>query len=93
MNKLIKCILIDLDGTLINSGPDLIDSLNHVLKKNKLEIIDENIIGSLVGGGARAMIQKAYNHLEKKLPEKKMESMVFDFLDFYYQNCDKKSHL
>ena len=35
MNKKIKCVIFDLDGTLIDSGPDLLDSLNYVLKKNK----------------------------------------------------------
>ena len=33
MNKNFKCVVFDLDGTLIDSGPDLLDSLNFVLKK------------------------------------------------------------
>ena len=32
MNKKFKCIIFDLDGTLIDSGPDLTCSLNHVLE-------------------------------------------------------------
>ena len=33
MKKKINSIIFDLDGTLIDSGPDLLDSLNFVLKK------------------------------------------------------------
>ena len=48
MNKPIKLIIIDLDGTLIDSGPDLIDSLNFVLKKQAVqEISDKKIVGTL----------------------------------------------
>ena len=36
MNKNFKCVVFDLDGTLIDSGPDLLDSLNFVLKKKPL---------------------------------------------------------
>ena len=63
MNKNFKCVVFDLDGTLIDSGPDLLDSLNFVLKENKLSEIDRKVIGKLVGGGAEAMIRKGYAFL------------------------------
>tara|TARA_B100000900_G_C20569998_1_gene712831 strand:+ start:447 stop:1106 length:660 start_codon:yes stop_codon:yes gene_type:complete len=93
MNNVIKCILIDLDGTLIDSGPDLIDSLNFVLKKQKLKTINKNIVGGLVGGGAQSMIERAYKFLDHEIPNKKMNHLIEDFLEFYYKNCDKKSQL
>ena len=52
MNKNFKCVAFDLDGTLIDSGPDLLDSLNFVLQNNHLNTINSSIIGNLVGGGA-----------------------------------------
>jgi len=93
MNKPIKLIIIDLDGTIINSGPDLIDSLNFVLKNQKLENIDKKVVGNLVGGGAQSMIEKAFEHLGHQIPVDRMEVMINDFLEFYYKNCDKKSQL
>ena len=54
MNKNFKCVVFDLDGTLIDSGPDLVDSLNFVLKKNNLCEIDKKVIGNLVGGWSRS---------------------------------------
>ena len=37
MNKKFKSIIFDLDGTLIDSGPDLLEALNFVLEKNNLD--------------------------------------------------------
>ena len=92
MNKKIKCILIDLDGTLINSGPDLVDSLNFVLRNQNIKPVDQKIIGSLVGGGAKAMIMRAYQNL-KLIPPIKIDLLVEDFLEFYFMNCSNKSYL
>ena len=92
MNKTIKCILIDLDGTIINSGPDLIDSLNFVLKNQNIKPVDKKIIGSLVGGGAKAMIMRAYQNL-KLIPPIKIDQLVENFLEFYLMNCSNKSYL
>ena len=92
MNKKIKCILIDLDGTIINSGPDLIDSLNFVLRNQNIKPVERSIIGSLVGGGAKAMITKAYENLKLK-PPLNIDSLIEDFLKFYFYNCSKRSFL
>ena len=92
MNKKIKCILIDLDGTIINSGPDLIDSLNFVLRNQNIKPVEKSIIGSLVGGGAKAMIIRAYQNLKLK-PPLNIDSLIEDFLEFYFDNCSKRSFL
>jgi len=92
MNKKIKCILIDLDGTIINSGPDLIDSLNFVLKNQNINSVERGIIGSLVGGGAKAMIMRAYENL-KLTPPLNIDSLEKEFLEFYSENCSNRSFL
>ena len=92
MNKKIKCILIDLDGTIINSGPDLIDSLNFVLRNQNIKPIERGIIGSLVGGGAKAMIIRAYQNLKLK-PPPNIEALIEEFLEFYFENCSNRSFL
>ena len=67
MNKNFKCIIFDLDGTLIDSGQDLTCSLNHVLEKQGHTKINEDVLGGLVGGGAEMMIRKGYNYLNLKI--------------------------
>ena len=93
MNKNFKCVIFDLDGTLINSGPDLLNSLNYVLSQNNLNRIDKNVIGNLVGGGAEAMIRKGYIHLDAYLDEKKISFLVNLFIEHYYKNCTKETTL
>ncbi len=93
MNKNFKCVIFDLDGTLINSGPDLLNSLNYVLSQNNLNRIDKNVIGNLVGGGAEAMIRKGYTHLDAYLDEKKISFLVNLFIEHYYKNCTKETTL
>ena len=93
MNKNFKCVAFDLDGTLIDSGPDLLDSLNFVLQNNHLNTINSSIIGNLVGGGAEAMIRRGYAYLNKKLDEKIIPELINQFLEYYKSNCTKKTKL
>ncbi|MBD22779.1 MAG: hypothetical protein CL572_03845 [Alphaproteobacteria bacterium] len=93
MNKKFKCVVFDLDGTLIDSGPDLLDSLNFVLKKKKLKTIDKKVLGNLVGGGAEAMIRRGYNFLKVKLENKIIPELIDIFLKYYELNCTNKSQL
>lgn len=52
-------VLFDLDGTLIDTAPDLVASLNHAIATIGLEPVGQGDVGHLVGHGARAMIAKA----------------------------------
>ena len=64
----IKSIFFDLDGTLLKSGPDLMTAVNHVLMLNNMKPIeDDKVIGSLVGGGAAMMIDRAFMHYNEKI--------------------------
>jgi phosphoglycolate phosphatase len=52
-------IVFDLDGTLIDTAPDLIDTLNHTLAQQGLPVIPFETARPLIGGGAKGMIEKA----------------------------------
>ena len=91
MKKKIDSIIFDLDGTIIDSGPDLLDSLNFVLKKKKLPSISNKVIGNLVGGGASAMIKKGYEYIGKKIDDREVKELVEVFLEYYFKNCSKKT--
>lgn len=51
-------IVFDLDGTLVNTAPDLLDALNHVLTNADLTPVTLDTIATIIGHGARAMIVK-----------------------------------
>lgn len=52
-------IVFDLDGTLIDTAPDLIDTLNFVLTQERLPPVPFATARDLIGGGARGMIERA----------------------------------
>jgi phosphoglycolate phosphatase len=52
-------IVFDLDGTLVDTAPDLIGTLNFTLKKNGLPEVPYEAARPMIGGGARGMIQQA----------------------------------
>ncbi|MDW6023721.1 phosphoglycolate phosphatase [Mesorhizobium sp. BAC0120] len=81
--KLRPIIIFDLDGTLIDTAPDLIASLNHTLKSDGFDVIDHLAIGSLVGMGGRAMIERAYVMAERRVDAELVERHHRVFLEHY----------
>jgi phosphoglycolate phosphatase len=52
-------IVFDLDGTLVDTAPDLIDTLNFTLTRHNLPAVPFDVARPLIGGGARGMIERA----------------------------------
>jgi phosphoglycolate phosphatase len=52
-------IVFDLDGTLIDTAPDLIDTLNIILTQEGLPAIPYAIARNMIGGGAKVLIERA----------------------------------
>ena len=85
-------ILFDLDGTLVDTAPDLITAHNHVMTKfgYPTKTIDE--LKNAVGKGAKAMMAKAHGEW-KWFDEKIKNQMSDEFLSFYGKNILNKSKL
>ena len=56
----IDCVLFDLDGTLVDSAPDLLAAVNSVLADDGRELIDIATLRPVVSKGARAMLTVAF---------------------------------
>mgnify|MGYP003312011072 CR=1 FL=1 len=59
-------ILLDLDGTLIDTAPDLMNAHNHVMKKFGYETKSVDDIRKLVGKGAASLISRSVWSQAKK---------------------------
>ena len=90
-------ILFDLDGTLIDTAPDLMSAHNHVMQKfGHLErkLAD---IKKLAGRGSKAMINKSIQVMAEKTgkiketSKKLEEKMTKEFINYYSQNICNKS--
>jgi len=84
-----KVILFDLDGTLINSGPDLALAVNHMLQSLNRETFSEDVIDGWVGNGAQMLVQRALSG-QREINEN-LDAALYDdaldiFLTFYGQN-------
>ena len=62
-------IVFDLDGTLIDTAPDLISTLNLILAQEDLPPVDFDAARRLIGGGARGMIERAVTAEGPGVPE------------------------
>jgi len=91
-------ILFDLDGTLVDTAPDLLTAHNHVMEKFGYKTKNLDQIKDLVGKGAAVMLGRsvwgsARKELSKIDDQKIKEKMVKEFIDFYGKNIVVKSKL
>ena len=91
-------ILFDLDGTLVDTAPDLMRAHNHVMKKFGYPTKSTDEIRNLVGQVAGAMLGRSiWGQAKKefgKVQDKKIkEEMVKDFVEFYGKNIVNESTL
>ena len=87
--KQIYTILFDLDGTIVNTAPDLMAAHNHVMKKYGYAQKKLGDIKSLAGKGAWIMMQRSFK--EEIKDEKVKKEMTREFIDFYSKNIDRAS--
>ena len=76
-------IVFDLDGTLIDTAPDLAEATNHVLATLGLDRINELEIRPFVGHGALAMIEGAVKAHGRKLSERELHDLFEVFIVYY----------
>lgn len=84
-------IVFDLDGTLIDTAPDLLDSLNHSLAAGQLPAVDETGFRRFVGHGGRVMIERAFAAHNKALEGEEHDRLLQLFLDHYTLNIPGRS--
>ena len=91
-------IIFDLDGTLVDTAPDLLSAHNHVMKKFGYTSRNLDEIKNLAGKGAAVMIGRSIWESAKKefssIDDKKTkDEMIKEFINFYGKNIVVKSKL
>jgi phosphoglycolate phosphatase len=79
-------LVFDLDGTLVDTAPDLIAATNHVLAGIGLPGVSEHELRPLIGHGARFMVEHAMGSDAAKLTEDERKRLLDRFLDYYGSN-------
>ena len=84
-----EVILFDLDGTLIDSAPDLALAINHMLTTIGRPTFSEDIIRSWVGNGAEILVKRGLSgasDIDENLDNSLFEKALPVFLGFYKEN-------
>ena len=91
-------ILFDLDGTLVNTAPDLMHAHNYVMKKYGFEERKLSDIKKLAGRGSKVMLTRSMHEIAElsgkiKKTDDVVEEMTKEFVNYYSKNIVKESTL
>jgi phosphoglycolate phosphatase len=84
-------VVFDLDGTLVDTAADLLDSLRHSLDAGGMALADTAGFRGHLGNGGRAMIERAFAAQNRILALEERERLYALFLDHYGANMPGKS--
>src|SRR5213592_4045497 len=76
-------VVFDLDGTLIDTAPDLVDTLNAVFAREGLPAVPYAKARTMIGGGARRMIELGLKADGRTANAADLERMFTEFLEHY----------
>lgn len=93
----LKLALFDLDGTLVDSAPDLALAIDRLLRDRHYAEAGEKRVRQWVGNGAAVLVRRALAHAqglaEEAVEEALLASALDDFLSFYEEDCTQHSVL
>ena len=84
-------ICFDLDGTLVDTAPDLVRVLNDVIATQGLQPADFNGARNRVGYGAKALIRHAYAEQNRDIDDNLAQDLLVLFLEQYEAEIAKLS--
>jgi phosphoglycolate phosphatase len=76
-------LIFDLDGTLVDTAPDLLGAMNAVLIAQGRRPVDPQTLRHMVGFGARSLIQQAFAATGPTATEDRLPALVDDFIAHY----------
>jgi phosphoglycolate phosphatase len=84
-------IVFDLDGTLIDTAPDLVDTLNLILKREGLPSMPFEAARRLIGGGSRGMLERALADEGRPTAKPEMDRLYAAYIEHYAAHIADRS--
>src|ERR1700761_7117166 len=79
----LPALIFDLDGTLVDTAPDLLGAMNAVLTQQGRRPVDPTTLRHMVGFGAASLIRQAMAATGDPVPEDRLPALVVDFIVHY----------
>ncbi|MEM7070007.1 MAG: HAD family hydrolase [Pseudomonadota bacterium] len=86
-------LIFDLDGTLADTAPDLVATLNRITSSFGLQPVEVGQVGQIVGFGAKVMIERAFAINNRELTQAMHDKLFNTFLEDYADNLAVESRL
>lgn len=87
--KSIRALCFDLDGTLVNSGPDIVTAVNATRRQFAVAELSYYQVIECVGGG----VQELMKGVMQDLTQDKWDAAGAYFVDYYARNLTVKTHI
>ena len=79
----VRTVVFDLDGTLVDTAPDLIKALNFVLDREGLPPVPLQAARNMIGAGARRLIERGLEAEGRAASADDITRLTSDFIDYY----------
>jgi phosphoglycolate phosphatase len=79
----VRTVVFDLDGTLVDTAPDLISALNFVLDREGLSPVPFKSARTMIGAGARKLIERGLEQDGRSDSPKDITRLTDDFIEYY----------
>ena len=84
-------VVFDLDGTLVDTAPDLVSTLNAVFERAGLAPVACDAARNMIGAGARTMIERGLNAQQTLLPSAEVDRLAAAFIEHYAAHIADRS--
>jgi phosphoglycolate phosphatase len=78
-----RTIVFDLDGTLVDTAPDLISALNYILDREGLPAVPLHLARNMIGAGARRLLERGLELDGRIVATEELDRLTKDFVDYY----------
>jgi phosphoglycolate phosphatase len=84
-------IVFDLDGTLVDTAPDLVGTLNQLLVEEQLPMLGLDEVRAMIGHGARALLGRGFTAAGVPLDDARMDRLFRRFIEVYLGRIARES--